>query len=235
MDGQLADVRVVIVEDDDALRSVVQRALAAERCSITAFASPLDALDDLRRDPAGLLLADLGLPEMDGLTLIQQARELDPAVPVLVMTGWETAQSAIAAAELGVDGYLSKPFSLRRLIEAARRAVRRRQMEQRLRALEAERAATAARLEALQVVGRTLPHELHQPLSCLMGYAALLGEDPVNLNDARNYAHEIVQAAERLAYLVRKFEAAHVYAVKEYGPGNVLLDLERTEPNPTLS
>lgn len=228
MDGQLRGTTVVIVEDDAGLRSVVQRALQAEGCCTHAYDSPSDALELLAHSPTDLLLADLGLPEIDGLTLIQRAREAQPSLPVVVMTGWETAQSAIAAADLGVDGYLSKPFTLKRLTDAARRAIGRQQLERRYRMLEAEQAANTARLDALHVIGRSLPHEIHQPLSCVMGYAALLAEDGLSAEDVREYATEIVVAAERLSEIVRRLEAAHIYAVKEYGPGNVLLDLERT-------
>lgn len=228
MDGQLQDATVVIVEDDGGLRTVVQRALRAEGCRAHAFGGPNEALAFLAGAPADLLLADLGLPEIDGLTLIRRARDTSPALPVVVMTGWETAQSAIAAADLGVDGYLSKPFTLERLTEAARRAVGRRQLERRLRALEAAQAANAARLDALHVIGRSLPHEIHQPLSCVMGYAALLTEDGISAADVRDYAAEIVVAAERLTEIVRRLEAAHTYAIKEYGQGNVLLDLEKS-------
>jgi CheY-like chemotaxis protein len=228
--GRLQGTTVVVVEDDDALRSVVERSLLAEDCTVRTFGTPVDALGFLSSGHADLLLADLGLPEMDGLTLIKRAREVAPALSVLVMTGWETAQSAIAAADLGVDGYLCKPFALKRLIEAARRAVGRQQLEQRLRILEAEQAANAARIEALQIVGRSLPHELHQPLSCIMGYAALLTEDGLAVADVHEYATEIVEAAERLSELVRKLEAAHTYAVKEYGAGNVVLDLTKASP-----
>jgi len=206
----------------------VQRALQGEGCCIHAFGGPNEALALLAHSPADLLLADLGLPEIDGLTLIQRAREIQPRLPVVVMTGWETTQSAIAAADLGVDGYLSKPFTLKRLTDAARRAVGRQQLERRFRALEAEQAANAARLDALHVIGRSLPHELHQPLSCVMGYASLLVEDGLSADDVRDYAAEIVVAAERLSQIVRRLEAAHTYAIKEYGPGNVLLDLEKT-------
>jgi|GEM_PF-834756 CheY-like chemotaxis protein len=228
MDGRLQDATVVIVEDDGALRSVVQRALLAEGCITHAFGGPTEALAFLAASPADLLLTDLGLPEIDGLTLIQRAREAQPSLAVVVMTGWETAQSAIAAADLGVDGYLSKPFNLIRLAEGVRRAVGRQQLERRFRALEAEQAAQAARLEALHVIGRSLPHELHQPLSCIMGYAALLAEESASAEDMRGYAAEIVTAADRLAEIVRRFEGAQTYAIKEYGPGNVVLDLEKT-------
>jgi len=101
-------------------------------------------------------------------------------------------------------------------------------LERRFRALEAEQAAQAARLEALHVIGRSLPHELHQPLSCIMGYAALLAEESASAEDMRGYAAEIVTAADRLAEIVRRFEGAQTYAIKEYGPGNVVLDLEKT-------
>lgn len=228
MDGQLKGTAVVIVEDDEALRSVVQRALQGEGCTVQAFGRPLAALAFLAKSPADLLIADLGLPEIDGLTLIQQSREAQPSLPVVVMTGWETAQAAIAAADLGVDGYLSKPFNLKRLADTARRAVGRQQLERRLRELEAEQAASKARLEALHVIGRSLPHELHQPLSCIMGYAALLAEKGVAAEHMRDYADEIVTAAARLSDIVRQLEAANTYATKEFGPGNVLLDLEKT-------
>jgi CheY-like chemotaxis protein len=228
VDGQLGDTTVVIVEDDEALRSVVQRALQAEGCAVHAFGHPKPALAFLKNSPADLLIADLGLPEFDGLTLIQHGRAIQPNLPVVVMTGWETAQAAIAAADLGVDGYLSKPFSLKRLADTARRAVGRQQLERRLRELEAEQAASAARLEALHIIGRSLPHELHQPLSCIMGYAALLAEGGVTAENMRDYATEIVAASARLSDIVRQLEAANTYAVKEFGTGNLLLDLERT-------
>ena len=227
MDGQLEDTAVLVVEDDAALRTVVKRALSGQGCRVQAFGSGPEALQALSETSVDLLLADLALPDMDGLTLVARARELDPTLPVLVMTGGDTAMSAVAAADLGVDGYLRKPFTLKRLIGAARRAVGRRQLERRLRALEVERAASAARLEALRVIARSLPHELHQPLSCIMGYAALMAEEELPVDDMRGYAREIVQAAERLAELVRQLETAHTYVVKEVGPGNVLLDVSK--------
>ncbi len=226
MDGGLQDASVVIVDDDEALRSVVQRALVAEGCHVRAFGTAPEVLASLRETPADLLVADLGLPEMDGLALIALARETDATLPVLVMTGWETAGSAVAAADLGVDGYLRKPCSLKRVTAAARRAVGRRQSERQARAEEAERAAEQARLEALRIIGRSLPHEVHQPLSCIRGYAALLADEHVDPDDVRAYAREIVQAAERLTAVIRRLGSSDHYAVREMGPGNVLLDLD---------
>lgn len=229
MIGQLAGASVIVVDDDDALRSVVERALQSESCHVRAFAGGAEALAAMERAPADLLLTDLGLPGMDGLALIEQTRAIDPALAVLIMTGWETVNSAVAAADLGVDGYLRKPFTLQRLGHSARRALGRRQMEQRLRSLEAERAADAARIEALRVIGRSLPHELHQPLSCIMGYAALLEEGDVTPDEMQTYAQEIVSAADRLAELVRKLEVAHTYATTTaFGAGHVLLDVNKS-------
>jgi nitrogen-specific signal transduction histidine kinase len=106
--------------------------------------------------------------------------------------------------------------------------VGRQQLERRYRALEAGQAANAARQEALRIIGRSLSHELHQPLSCVMGYASLLAEDGVSAEDMRDYAAEIVTAAERLAADIRRLEAMHTYAIKEYGTGNLLIDLEKS-------
>ena len=70
-----------------------------------------------------LLIADLKMPGMDGLTLIREAKRLKADLPVIIITGFSTESSAIEAVNLGVAGYLTKPFRVPQVLAAAARAL----------------------------------------------------------------------------------------------------------------
>ncbi len=70
-----------------------------------------------------LLMTDLQMPGMDGLTVIHEARRLNADLPVIIITGFSTEASAIEAANLGVSGYLTKPFKVPKVLAVAARAL----------------------------------------------------------------------------------------------------------------
>src|SRR5258705_13549233 len=70
-----------------------------------------------------LLIADLKMPGMDGLTLIRQAKRIKADLPVIIITGFSTESSAIEAVNLGVAGYLTKPFRVPQVLAAASKAL----------------------------------------------------------------------------------------------------------------
>ena len=78
------------------------------------------AIEKLRAVEYDLLITDLKMPGMDGLTVIREARKLAPDLRVIIITGYSTEASAIEAINLGVSGYLTKPFRLPRILAAAR-------------------------------------------------------------------------------------------------------------------
>jgi len=80
-------------------------------------------LELLRREPWDLLIADLRMPEMDGLSLIREARRLHPRLPVIIITGYSSESSAIQAVNLGVVGYLVKPFRIPHVLSAVAKAL----------------------------------------------------------------------------------------------------------------
>ena len=69
------------------------------------------------------MFVDLKMPGMDGLALIRQARAVKPALPVIVVTGYSSEASAIEALNLGVSAYITKPFRVPQVLEAASRAL----------------------------------------------------------------------------------------------------------------
>ena len=81
------------------------------------------ALERLRTAPYDLLITDLKMPGVDGLTVIREARRLKTDLPVIIITGFSTEASAIEAVNLGVSGYLTKPFRVPRVLAVAAKAL----------------------------------------------------------------------------------------------------------------
>lgn len=115
--------RVLVVDDEASIRELLTRTLALTEYDVEAVADGRTGLDRLRLGPYDLLIADLRMPVMDGLTLIREARRLQPTLKVIIITGYSTESSAIEAVNLGVVGYLAKPFRVPQLLAAVARAL----------------------------------------------------------------------------------------------------------------
>ena len=114
---------VLVVDDDESVREMLSMSLSAAAYEVVTAADGSTALAALQRTPCDLLMADLKMPGMDGLTLIREARKQSPALPVVIVTGLPSEDSAIEAIDIGVSGYLTKPFVVSRLLDVVARAL----------------------------------------------------------------------------------------------------------------
>ena len=115
--------RVLVVDDEASIRELLTRTLALTEYEVEAVADGPLGLARLRLAAYDLLIADLRMPGMDGLTLIREARRLQPTLRVIIITGYSTESSAIEAVNLGVVGYLVKPFRVPQVLSAVARAL----------------------------------------------------------------------------------------------------------------
>jgi excisionase family DNA binding protein len=115
--------RVLIVDDEAAIRDLLSKTLALAEYDVDLAPDGRTALDRLRIIPYDLLITDLKMPGIDGLTVIREARRLKADIPVIIITGFSTEASAIEAVNLGVSGYLTKPFRVPRVLAAAAKAL----------------------------------------------------------------------------------------------------------------
>ena len=99
------------------------KAFTIAEYDIDAVSDGRNALERLRMLPYDLLITDLRMPGIDGLSLIREGRRLRPDLPVLIVTGFSTEATAIEAINIGVSGYLTKPFRVPRLLAAAAKAL----------------------------------------------------------------------------------------------------------------
>ena len=117
--------RVLVVDDEPAMRELLSQTLALAAYDVDTTPDAEAALEMLRKPsrPYDLLIADLKMPGMDGLSLIRRIRDMGSAVPIIIITGFSTKGSAIDAVNLGVSGYLTKPFRVHEVLAAAARAL----------------------------------------------------------------------------------------------------------------
>ena len=115
--------RILVVDDEASIRELLTRTLALTEYHVEAVGDGRTALERLRLAAYDLLIADLRMPAMDGLTLIKEARRLHPSLKVVIITGYSTEASAIEAVNLGVVGYLVKPFRVPHVLSAVARAL----------------------------------------------------------------------------------------------------------------
>jgi excisionase family DNA binding protein len=115
--------RVLVVDDEAAIRDLLSKTLALAEYDVDLAQDGRHALERLRMLPYDLLITDLKMPGIDGLSVIREARRLKPDIPVIIITGFSTEASAIEAVNLGVSGYLTKPFRVPRVLAAAAKAL----------------------------------------------------------------------------------------------------------------
>lgn len=115
--------RVLVVDDEASIRDLLSKALALADYDVETVPDGRAAVGRLRAGTYDLLITDLRMPGMDGLTLIREARQLSPALPVVVITAYSSEASAIEAIDLGVSGYLTKPFRITKILATSAKAL----------------------------------------------------------------------------------------------------------------
>ena len=116
-------LRVLVVDDEPSIRELLFKALALAEYEVDVSADGPSALERMRLTPYDLLIVDLRMPGMDGLSVVREARRLQADLRVLVITGYSSESSAIDALNLGVVGYLTKPFRIPHVLAAAAKAL----------------------------------------------------------------------------------------------------------------
>lgn len=115
--------RVLVVDDEESIRELLAKMLAMAEYDVETAPDGRVGIERLRQQKYDLLISDLKMPNVDGLALIREARHLAASMPVLIITGYSSEQSAIEAVNLGVTGYLTKPFRAPQVLAATARAI----------------------------------------------------------------------------------------------------------------
>ena len=109
-------VRLLIIDDEPIKRVVMEDQLREEGFIVDAYDNPLAAADTLTRNTYDVILTDIRMPGLDGISFLRKIKDKDPNQAVILMTAFGTVETAIEAMKLGAYDYLQKPFSTEELI-----------------------------------------------------------------------------------------------------------------------
>ena len=147
------DPPILLVEDKDSLRAMLRHALEAQGHGVIEARDQPEAVQALRSCRPGVVLSDLRLPQGDGFGVLRAAKELDPELPVIVMTAYGSIQDAVTAMKEGALDFLAKPVDPDHLL------------------LMVERALSLRRLATENIL-------LKEELASRRGAPQIIGEDP---------------------------------------------------------
>jgi PAS domain S-box-containing protein len=130
--------KALVVDDEAYILDFCQTVLKSEGFDVQVSQWGRGGLAHIERERYDLIVADIKLPDLDGLQLLRRAREIDPHATVMIITGYGTAELAIRALQLGAQGFLLKPFTASELLEAVQETLQKQRLLReslRLRAL----------------------------------------------------------------------------------------------------
>ncbi len=121
----MADAAILVVDDDAPIRRMLDRTLSAEGYAVESAADGGEALAAVERSTPDLIVLDVGLPGVDGLSVSKRLRAKGLAVPVLLLTARDAVADRVAGLDAGADDYLVKPFATEELLARVRALLRR--------------------------------------------------------------------------------------------------------------
>ena len=127
--------RILVVDDDPNILKVIQMRLEGEGYRVSTAARAEDAITRARKGTFHLALVDLKLPEKDGIGVMKELHEIDPELPVIILTAYGTIKSAVTAMSKGASTYLTKPFDNQELLLQIRNCLEKSRLSNELKAL----------------------------------------------------------------------------------------------------
>jgi signal transduction histidine kinase len=206
------DLPVVhVVDDDPGIRSTVVQVLALSGITAEAFGSGAAALENHGNNRPDLVIADQHLPDTTGIALSISLKSEDPDLGVILLTGYASADDAIAAVGL-VDDYLTKPVQPEDLVRSVNAGLERTRLRRENRLLvtslhemnTALEETVAERTRALEMFTYAAAHDLRAPLRAMEGFSEALIEDCFDVlgKAGQGYAERIQAASSQMAKLI---------------------------------
>lgn len=235
---------ILIVDDESAILEVFRTLFSDDGYRMTFAETGHEAIQVLRSDRADLVITDKNLPDLNGLEILKVAKEVWPLTEVIIVTGYASLDTVLAAMELDAYDYMLKPLhNIFDIKNKVRQALDKQEMtleNQRLlkhlrehalaleRALEERKRVEAELIQSEKLAGigtlaSGIAHEVSSPLFGILGLAeAILDEDDLVL--VRQYAGEIVEYSKQIRDIVQEMSA---YSRTARNEGVVPVELKR--------
>jgi signal transduction histidine kinase len=188
--------RILVVDDELNIRSTLAEYLALSGFEVDAAESGTQALDLLSRTAYDLVVSDVRMPGVDGISVVEWMKETCPSVPVIIMSGHATVESTLRALRLGAYDYLLKPFTLDEMQRTIGNCLEKRRLEKKNVELE----HTNERLREIERIKddllSTVSHEFRTPLTAMRGFLTLMTcQGTQNLRPDQAHALDAIRAS----------------------------------------
>jgi signal transduction histidine kinase len=205
---------ILLVVDDEAGPRESLRIVFKDRYRCVIATCGRDGIDYARKNHVDAAILDIKMPDISGVEVLRELKEIDPNIECIMLTGYETVETARSAVRYGAADYLNKPFDVFFVRELLEKCMARRQrkiaMEDSLRTLQkmneelSRGLADSNRAVTANILSAGVIHEMNNPLAIVAGYAQLLGRDLAKLSEVDQGAAQNIQ--QRLATIQREIE-----------------------------
>ncbi|MGH8596134.1 MAG: sensor histidine kinase [Gammaproteobacteria bacterium] len=211
---QKTDKPTLLIVDDEAGPRESLRIVFKDRYNCAVATCGRDGIEYARTHPVDAAILDIKMPDISGVDVLREIKKIDPDTECIMLTGYETLDTARAAVRHGAADYLNKPFdvfAIRELLEKciARRHQKRTIIEslntlQQMNEELSHELAESNRAVSAGVLSAGVVHEINNPLSIISGYAQMLGRDLAEMESATPDANQ--QIHQRLGIIQREVE-----------------------------
>lgn len=191
--------RILLIDDEEEMRRSSAQALSLFGLDVATFASAEPVLARIGYGFDGVVISDIRMPGMDGMTLLQRIREMDSEIPVILVTGHADVQLAVNAMHAGVYDFVEKPFAAQHLVGIIRRALDRRSLvleNRRLRAVAGKRDDIEARLPGRTQIMVDLRYRL-RAIAATDADTLIIGETGVGKEVVARALHDTSARADK--------------------------------------
>jgi two-component system response regulator PilR (NtrC family) len=189
---------ILIVDDERSMREFLGIYLRQEGYRIEAAAGGQEAIATLKARPFDVVITDLRMPDIDGLTILAEAKRLHPDTEVIMVTAFSTTETAIAAMKAGAHDYLTKPFKIDEVGLVVARAMEKRRLERENLALRDE---IKGRYKLDRLLGKSPPmqrvFDVLRKVASTRTSVLLVGESGTGKELAARALHELSPRTER--------------------------------------
>jgi len=212
--AQAAEKPTLLIVDDEPGPRESLRIVFKDRYHCVTAMSGREGIEYARSHPVDAAILDIKMPDLTGVDVLRELKEIDPNIECVMLTGYETIETARAAVRYGAADYLNKPFDVFFVREVLDKCMKRRQAKltttESLRTLERTNEELGRELAQLSraveagVLSAGVVHEMNNPLAIIAGYADLLGRDLAALGGADPETAQHVK--QRLDSIQREIE-----------------------------
>lgn len=247
-------MNVMLVDDEPAILHELGEFLRGLNHTVMTARNGEEAIARLDRDPVEVIISDVRMPVLSGTGLLQYVSQRFPSVVVILMTGYQDLDSAVAAVRYGAYDFIRKPFKLAEIRIRLDNIAEKKRLEQRLKEEETRR-RRAERLHSLGILAAGIMHEINNPNTAIIGnaqmlkekYLARLAQDDLrplieettglSLVRALKLAESIGHAGRRIAAIVERTDGFFAGSHEDRQAVDLLACLERalTQQRPDLA